>query len=213
MTSHLRPAARRLPSAAACAAALVAFAVLAAPPAAADAGGGTAWLHLAVDEAPPGDATVRVNLPVALVEAVLALVPEAEAREVRLAFDGSDVSLAELERAWRRLGNRSGRLLTVDEPQRTTILSRRGGSLVIDSRDRRHGDDRVEVRVAAPVVDALLAGPGDSLDFAAAVRALAAAGAGEVTARSDDGDRVRLWVDRSPEQDGDGRAAAPRSRR
>jgi hypothetical protein len=211
MTSHRpRSAARRTRP---LAATLLVFTVLAALPAAADARGGQAWLHLAVDEAPPGSATVRVNLPVALVEAVLALVPEAEAREVRVAFDDTDVSLAELERAWRRLGNRSGRLLTVDEPERTTILSRRGGSLVIDSRDRRHGDDRVVVRIAAPVVDALLAGPGDSLDFAAAVRAMAAAGAGEVTARSDDGDRVRLWVDRSPEQNGESRPAAARSRR
>lgn len=157
------------------------------------------WIHLTVEEAPPGDSTVRVNLPLSLVEAVLALVPEGGGGEVRVAFDDSDVSLAELEAAWRRMGRRSGRLLTVEEPGLSTVVSRRGGDLVIVSHDRRRGDERVEVRVSAPIVDALFAGDGETLDLAGAVRAMAAAGAGEVTAASDDGDRVRLWVDRSPE--------------
>lgn len=160
---------------------------------------GAAWLHVAVDEASPRGASVRVNLPLALVEAALALIPQAEARKVTIAFDGADVSLAELATAWRRLGPRSGTLLTVDEPRLRTVVSRRGGFLVVDSHDRRRGGERVVVRIAAPVVDALLAGPGDRLDLAAAVRALAAAGAGEITADSDDGHRVRIWVDRVAE--------------
>jgi hypothetical protein len=185
-----------------------ALAVAAALPAGALERRGEPWLHLTVEEAPPGDATVRVNLPLALVEAVLALVPEAELREARIAFDDADVSLAELEAAWRRLGRRSGTLLTVDEPLQRTVVARRGGFLVVDNHDRRRGDERVVVRISAPVVDALLAGPGDRLDLAGAVRALAATGAGEITADSDDGDRVRIWVDRSPEP-----AARARSRR
>lgn len=157
------------------------------------------WLHLTVEEAPPGDATVRVNLPLSLVEAVLAVVPEGGGGDVRVVFDDSDVSLGDLEAAWRRMGRRSGTLLTVEEPGLSTVVSRRGGDLVIVSHDRRRGDERVEVRVSAPIVDALFAGDGETLDFAGAVRAMAAAEAGEVTAASDDGDRVRLWVDRSPE--------------
>lgn len=156
------------------------------------------WIHLTVEEARPGG-SVRVNLPLSLVEAVLALVPEGGGGGVRVAFDDSDVSLAELETAWRRIGRRSGTLLTVEEPGLSTVVSRRGGDLVIVSHDRRRGAERVEVRVSAPIVDALFAGDGETLDLAGAVRAMAAAGAGEVTAASDDGDRVRLWVDRSPE--------------
>jgi hypothetical protein len=185
-----------------------ALALAAALPAGALERRGEPWLHLTVEEAPPGDATVHVNLPLALVEGVLALVPEAEVREARIAFDDADVSLAELAAAWRRLGRRSGTLLTVDEPRHRTVVARRGGFLVVDSHDRRRGDERVVVRISAPVVDALLAGPGDRLDLAGAVRALAATGAGEITADSDDGDRVRIWVDRAPEP-----AARPRSRR
>jgi hypothetical protein len=157
-----------------------------------------AWLHVAVDEAPPRGASVRVNLPLSLVEAALALMPEAGTGQVRVALDDSDLSLAELEARWRRLGGRSGTLLTVEERSLTTIVSRQGGFLVLDHHDRRHGDERVEVRIAAPVVDALFAGEGDRLDLGGALRALAAAGTGEVTARSDSGDRVRIWVDRSP---------------
>lgn len=156
------------------------------------------WIHLTVEEARPGG-SVRVNLPLSLVEAVLALVPEGEGGGVRVAFDDSDLSLAEIRTAWRRMGRRSGNLLTVEEPGLSTVVSRRGGDLVIVSHDRRRGDERVEVRVSAPIVDALFAGDGETLDLAGAVRAMAAAGAGEVTAASDDGDRVRMWVDRSPE--------------
>lgn len=193
------PSTSRLALAAAVTLTAVALATAVALPAIALEGDGAAWLHVAVDEAPPRGASVRVNLPLAFVEAALALVPEAEARKVTIAFDGADVSLADLETAWRRLGGRSGTLLTVDEPPLRTVVSRRGGFLVVDSHDRRRGDERVEVRVSAPIVDALLAGDGETLDLAGAVRAMAAAGAGEVTAASDDGDRVRLWVDRSPE--------------
>lgn len=170
-----------------------------APPAAAVEREPRPWIHLTVEEAPPGDATVRVNLPLSLVEAVLAMVPQGEGGGVRVAFDDAELSLADLEAAWRRMGRRSGTLLTVEEPGLSTVVSRRGGDLVIVSHDRRRGDERVEVRVSAPIVDALLAGDGETLDLAGAVRAMAAAGAGEVTAASDDGDRVRLWVDRSPE--------------
>lgn len=159
---------------------------------------GGAWLHIAIDEAPPRGATVRINLPLPLVEAAVALLPAAEAGRARVVFDDADVSLAELAATWRRLGDRSGKLLSVEEPGRRTVVSRRGGFLVIDSRDRRHGDDRVVVRLTAPVVDALLAGPGDTLDLAAALRALATAGAGKITADTDGGDRVRIWIDHSP---------------
>lgn len=157
------------------------------------------WLHLAVDEAGADGATVRVNLPLALVEAVVAALPEGKPGGSVLAIDGTELSLADLETAWRRLGRRSGRLLTLDEPDHRTVVARRGDHLVVDTRDRRRGDERVVVRIAAPVVDALFAGPGERLDLAGAVRAMAAAGAGEITADSDDGDRVRVWVDRSPQ--------------
>ncbi|HEX2163629.1 MAG TPA: hypothetical protein VHM02_06745 [Thermoanaerobaculia bacterium] len=188
-----------------------AAALLAAPPAAGqtfeiDGDGDDPWLHLTVDEARPDGATVRLNLPLALVEAVVAALPEGDGG-AHLQFDDTEIPLAELEDAWRRLGGRSGQLLAIDEPRHRTVVARRGGQLVVDSRDRRRGDERVVVRIAAPVVDALFAGPGDRLDLAGAVRAMARAGAGEITAESDDGDRVRVWVDDSP---GTGRARGRR---
>ena len=53
----------------------------------------------------------------------------------------------------------------------------------------------VNVQIPSSVVDALLSGEGEELNFRAAIEALAAEGEGELVTVNDDDDRVRVWVD------------------
>ena len=53
----------------------------------------------------------------------------------------------------------------------------------------------VNVQIPSRVVDALLSGEGEELNFRAAIEALAAEGEGELVTVNDDDDRVRVWVD------------------
>ena len=83
--------------------------------------------------------------------------------------------------------------VTVKSRQKSLRVGVTAGDIVIRSLE----DDRTEteIRVPGAVMDALLSGPGDQLDIAAAIRALNGLGAGiYVTAREGRSD-VRIWVD------------------
>jgi hypothetical protein len=57
----------------------------------------------------------------------------------------------------------------------------------------------VHVKMPAAVVEALLSGDEDELDVAAAIRALARHGEGELVTVSGDDETVRIWIDGTPE--------------
>jgi hypothetical protein len=175
--------------------ALALAAGIAAPAGAATAG---RWIHLHVDEA-HGGAQVRINLPLALVARVAERVPQ----EARLVVGDEELTAGELRAIWRSLADgANARRIPVDDPDDTVWAWRHGGDLHLRVRHEAWGDDDpedVHVRVPAPVVEALLSGRGEELDLAAAFAALARHGAGELVAASEDGDRVRIWIDGAPE--------------
>jgi hypothetical protein len=188
-----RPVARRaLPAA-------LAALLLALPAAALDRG--TPWLHVRVDDPGADGAHVRVNLPLALVEAVVAILPRDAGGEARIVIGDGEMTVAELRRQWRELGRR-GRPLEVRDDEQLTRLQRRGDRLVIETRDLDRPGERTRVQISSAVVEALLSGHGERLDLAAAVRALADAGSGTVLALTEDGGRVEIWVDRVPDPEG-----------
>jgi len=55
--------------------------------------------------------------------------------------------------------------------------------------------EKVDVKLPLPVVDALLSGPDDELNFPAAVKALKERGDGELVAVTDRSTVVRIWID------------------
>jgi len=157
------------------------------------------WFHVRVEE-DNGGARVSVNLPATLFERALPLIPEATLREARFDFDHSGLRLADLRAIWNDLRDSPDMtLVKVDDHGEKARVWKEDGFFFVDV-DERHGDN-VQVRLPISVVDALLAG--DSFDVQAAIQALIVAGGGEfVTINQDrDGDRVRVWVDRTPEAD------------
>lgn len=162
------------------------------------------WLHVSVDGA-RGE-SVNVNLPITLIEAALPMIPEEHFRHGRLVIDGDDwggdhdVSVADLRAIWNELkGSPDMTFVTVEDHGDHVKVAKSGPYLLVDIEDE-HGEDS-RVRMPMAVVDALLAGDGETLDIRAAVEALAAHGEGELVTVNSDDEQVRVWVDRIPETD------------
>ncbi len=154
------------------------------------------WLHVKVNEGSGDGGRVSLSLPLSVVEAAAPLLP-AEARTAsRLRVGDQELSVGDLRRIWRQVRSApDATFLTVDDASGQVRVARQGETLVIRAVDAgRHGD-RVEIRLPAAVVDALLAGNDQSLDLAGAITALARSGAGELVTVNGEHDTVRLWVD------------------
>jgi hypothetical protein len=158
------------------------------------------WLHIKVREGEDGS-RVSINLPLSVVEAAAPLIPDEARVAGKLRVGAQELSVADLRRIWNEARRQpDGTFITVDEASGSVKVARRGGALLIRAVDRasRH-DDRVEVRIPAAVVDALLSGSGDNLNLAAAVEALARTGEGELVTVNGENETVHLWVDGNAE--------------
>jgi len=155
------------------------------------------WLHVSVDE--ENGAQVSVNLPLALVDKALAMVPDEHLRDGRILIDDVEWSVAELRELWRQvMDGPDMTFVTVEDRDENVRVWKQGGYLMVEVRE--HGDrSTVDVRIPGSVVDALLSGEGGELNVAAALTALAAHGEGELVTVNDSRDRVRIWVDGSAE--------------
>jgi hypothetical protein len=160
------------------------------------------WLHIKVHDG-NDDSRVSVNLPLSVVEAATPLIPEEARTAGSLRVDGRDLSVQDLRRIWREVQRLpDATYVTVDEPHGKVRVARGGGYLLIRAADdgtsersgRRHAE-RVEARIPATVVDALLKGSGDRFDLAGAIEALARNGEGELVTVNGDHETVRMWVD------------------
>lgn len=213
------------------------------------------WIHLDMS-GERADMNMNINLPLAAIEAALALAPEAIVDgEGQLQLGGRrEIPVAAIRAAWTQLRDagdieiasirngpqsirvaREGDTLLVDvigtdeddaeregdgarESRADDAAEHRGG----DRDDAGHGRDRdeaggdrddaergrsrrggglgeVQIRVPVSVVDALLAGDGQTLDVRAAIQELSAL-RGEMVQVIQPDARIRVWIDESPTQ-------------
>lgn len=159
------------------------------------------WLHVRVNEGEDGE-TVRVNVPLALAEAIL---PSIKVKH----FEGGKVRLEEHMRAHiedvdirailEAVKNaQDGEFVTVESKKDNVRVAKKAGYLLVEVREMdKDGKEREKVDVKMPmtVVDALLSGGKDELDILAAVRALAKHGDTELVTVQDNKTTVRVWVD------------------
>ena len=104
--------------------------------------------------------------------------------------------VAELRQLWNELQSApDATFVDVEETDQKVRVSKSGGYMLVTAFEGGEKSQQVDVRIPAAVVDALLSGEGEELDIAAAVRALAAHGAGELVTVTDDETKVRVWVD------------------
>lgn len=153
------------------------------------------WIHVQVNEG-KGDATVEINLPLSALEKMDGFIPR-EARESgRIRYNDRDFEAADLRRMWDELQRSpDATLVRVKEKDSNVHIAKKGDYLHVYALETGGAREEVEIRMPLEVVSALLSGPGDQLNIAAALRALARRGEGELLTVNGADETVRIWVD------------------
>lgn len=153
------------------------------------------WLHVRVEEAGNGE-SVRINVPLALVETVLPLVKSEDFQQGTVRIDSGEFTVAELREIWEVVkAQGTYEFAAIDSRTSKVRVALEEDSLVV--RSIEDSDKEVFVTLPTGVVDALLSGGGNTLDVRAAVAALSAAGHGELVRIQDGESSVRVWIDGS----------------
>lgn len=180
-----------------CAVAFLAAALL-APAALAggnDASGRGPFIHVEVRESGGDEESVKINLPLSVALVALEAMQDEVDAQTRFGIGHADLEVSDLRRMWK--GMRAAgdtEFVTVREGSETVRIDRRGDTVFVQV-DDRDAKDAVRIQLPVAVLDALLAGEGETLDLQGAVEALGKAGAGEILRIEDAGDFVRVWID------------------
>lgn len=190
------------------------------------------WIHLDMT-GERADMNMNINLPLAAIEAALALAPEAIVDgDGQLQLGGRrEIPVAAVRAAWTQLRDAGDiEIADIQNGPQSIRVAREGATLLVDvigtdedddgrggdgdgDRDEADGDrddaergrgrrgdiGEVQIRVPVSVVDALLAGDGDTLDVRAAIQELSAL-RGEMVQVIQPDARIRVWIDESPTQ-------------
>jgi hypothetical protein len=155
----------------------------------------TPWIHIEVMEAGQKDAKVKVNLPIKLARTALQMAPDDVMDDGHIKIDDNDISVSDLRKMWKDVREAGdAEFVTVQEKDSTVKISRKGSKLYVRV-DEPGNRDQVRVEVPVSLVDALLAGDGDTLNMDAAVAELERMGPGEVVHVVDGEDSVRIWIE------------------
>ena len=167
--------------------------------------GAPAWLHVRVDEHGKSS-KVRVNVPLAVVEAALEAAPSKIVDKGRIKLDlghgrhdgheGHDLSLTEMRKIWQGLKDAGDTEIVSVEQEDETVKVARKGDLVQVRVSKPSGKEEVQIDVPVSLVDAVLAGPGDSVDVKMVIRELRAR-RGDIVRVNDENSAIRIWIDES----------------
>jgi hypothetical protein len=152
------------------------------------------WFHVSVQE--DSGAEVNVNLPLNLIESVIRLLPDDLENEVRVELNDEGFDIDELRNLWDEVRtSQDATYMTVKDGDEEISIRKAGNFLIAETTSRGAHDAEIDMRFPLEVVDALFSGPNNTLDLAAAVRALADYGDGDIVTVRDSNSLVRIWVD------------------
>ena len=153
------------------------------------------WMHLEVTEKGGDPGTVKVNLPVSLVDTALNMVKDKNLKEGHLKLDHTDISVAEMRQLWGELKNAGNAEFVSVEKKDETVRVGREGNFVLIKLNNTKNTEKVDIKIPVGVVDALLSGPGDELNLKAALSSMKAGNSGEILTVNEPDTHVRLWID------------------
>ena len=160
---------------------------------------GAQWLHVRVEESHRGGETVKINIPLVLLDAMMPIVEE---KGFRGRSSRSPIrfgrhhrwTIEELREVWEIVKNEKDyELVSVDSDDESIFVMIRGGDVLVQS--RQGSTSEMDIRVPIEVVDALFSGPADELDFVAAFEVIRSIGDGEYVSIKDRDSTVRIWID------------------
>ncbi|MFB3909576.1 MAG: hypothetical protein ACE15D_14375 [Candidatus Eisenbacteria bacterium] len=154
------------------------------------------WLHVHVVDSGPDSETVRINVPVKLVSSLLPLVKDGEFQGGHLRLDGKDMDGKQLRAILAALREaENGEYVRVEGRDENVRIEKQSDQFLVHVVDHENGKpETVRIQVRMEVVDALLSGPEDELNLAAAVEAMQPEHGDLITVDGPD-ERVRIWVD------------------
>lgn len=159
------------------------------------------WIHVAVTG--DGSSNLNLNLPLAAVTAMLALAPETLVENGQLQLGAStELPVADIRHLWRELrGAGDVEFVTMQYEGQDVRIARQGETILVHVSDSDgNGDDEtVRVEIPVSVVDALLAGDGDTLNIRGAVDELSTL-RGELVRVIESDNIIRVWIDELPIQ-------------
>lgn len=163
------------------------------------------WIHVEVIEQNEKASTVNVNLPLSVAEVALEVAPDKIVEKGRIKLADKGVSVADLRKLWNELRNvGDAQFVTVKEEGQDVSIARRGDKIEIRVRETGSADNEkkasnVHVDVPVSVVDALLSGEGEELNFRNAVAQLSTQ-RGDIVRVRDGESNVRVWIDERSSQ-------------
>ncbi|MEO1366032.1 MAG: hypothetical protein AAFX50_02560 [Acidobacteriota bacterium] len=169
------------------------IALLVAPAAFADQ-----WIHFKVEG--PDDERVTVNLPMSMVRSVAAMIPadvKAEVdSEMRIAIDELDMEWEQFREFWQSVKEApEATFATVQTRDESFSIKKEAGYLMVQTDESSRTGTEIDVKLPMNVVDALFSGPEGTLNFVAALDALASDGHGHLVSIRDGEETVQVWID------------------
>jgi hypothetical protein len=153
------------------------------------------WIHLEVVEKNDDPGTIKVNVPVTMVDVVLNMVKDKNLKEGHFKLDHTDFSVAEMRQLWNELKNAgNAEFVTVEKKDETIRISRQGNFVLIKVSENKKAEN-VNIKMPVGVVDALLSGSGEELNLKAALSAMKEKNVGDILTVNESNTQVRLWID------------------
>jgi hypothetical protein len=181
----LRKASRSLPSLA-----LIVFstAALAAP--------AEKWLHVRVSDSGDKPETVRVNLPLTLVENLLPAIQEDHLQKGKLHLEGVKIDGTDMKAVVRAVrASRDGEFVTVEGGDDNVRVWKSGDTLNVRVIEGGSKPETVDVKVPLRLAEALFASEPGTVDLLSLIRSLKDEGGGEIVMIKDSTSHVRIWID------------------
>jgi hypothetical protein len=173
--------------------ALVGMLALALPAAAA---GPAAWLHIKVDESGAKANTVRVNLPLGVVEALAPVMDQEFSKHAKIDTGDKAIKKGDLKAMLAAVRDvDEAEFVRVEGEGENVQVAKVKGKLVVRVREKGQAQDKVTIQIPMEVADALLSAPGDELNFSAALEVLKQKGSGPLVTVDDKDSKVRIWID------------------
>jgi hypothetical protein len=162
------------------------------------------WLHVRVVGDGDKNESVRVNLPIAVLETMAESIQAEHFKEGQVHLGDTGLKAAQLRAAWESIRtSKDMEFVTIDSDDENVRVAKAGRHLVIKvneggARGRR---GTVDVKLPIEVMDALLDAPEGQLNVKAAIQALVEFGTGDIVQVHDGTSRVRIWIDDSSASD------------
>lgn len=163
------------------------------------------WIHVRVDSKDDRGESVRVNLPISLIQTLLPAIQDEHLKNGRLRIDtghdGRSIDLRAVLNALRDTPD--GNIIRLRDDGDDVRVTKSGRFLLVNVDER--GDDGATVRVKLPleIVDALSNLDDDSaeLDLGRLLRALGKFRGEDLITVDDDEQRIRIWIDGDMDRD------------